>query len=284
MKLVAAAFALFAVSCTTSPSRLDPVVTGGPSGALAPSAASSTSGSDDRLARIERRLDKVTKALDDALGPPLPDPAAMYAVPINAQDPIEGPRGAKVTIVEAYEFLCPYCFMVNPAVEKIRAKYPNDVRVVSKYMVIHGPAAATAGTYACAAAKQGKFTEMKAALWSHLWKTENGRPQAHPEEIANIDAVVATVGLDGGRLAADLDSCKPWLQSGQRELQPVGIHGTPAFFVNGRPLRDNSFGGLDKLVSEELDRASKSTVAAADYYGREVVAKGLTEVKSRFAD
>lgn len=283
MKL-AAAFVLAALGCTTSPSPLDPVVAATPSGPLSSGTPLAGSSGDDRLARIERRLDKVSKALDEALGPPAPDPMAMYAVPINEQDPIEGPRDAKVTIVEAYEFLCPYCFMVSPAVEKVRAKYPNDVRVVSKYMVIHGAPAATAGTYACAAAKQGKFTAMKAALWSSLWKTENGRPQAHPEEIANIDAVVATVGLDGGRLAADLDSCKQWLQSGQRELQPVGIHGTPAFFVNGRPLRDNSFGGLDKLVAEELDRASKSTVAAADYYGHEVVAKGLTEVKSRFAD
>jgi len=284
MKLVAPVFALAAVGCTTSPSRIDPAVAARPSDALASGAASTAPERDDRLARIERRLDKVTKALDEALGPPGPDPAAMYAVPINEQDPIEGPRDAKVTIVEAYEFLCPYCFMVNPAVENIRTKYPNDVRVVSKYMVIHGAPAATAGAYACAAAKQGKFTEMKAALWSALWKTENGRPQAHPEEVANIGAVAATLGLDGRRLTADMDTCKQWLSSGQRELQPVGIHATPSFFVNGRPLRDNSFAALDKLVSEELDKASKSTVAAADYYGREVVAKGLTAVKGRFAD
>jgi protein-disulfide isomerase len=281
MSPVLATFVVTALGCSTSPSRLDGVTS-----AAKPteSAAAGSPDADDRLARVERKLDKVAAALDQALGPAEPDPASMYAVPINEQDPIEGPADAKVTIVEAYEFLCPYCFMVNPAIEQVRAKYPKDVRVVSKYLVIHGPPAATAGTYACAAAKQGKFTEMKAALWSSLWKTENGRPQAHPEEVANLDATAATLGLDRQRLASDLTSCQQWLQSGQRELSPVGVHATPTFFVNGRAARDNSFAGLDKLVTEELAKASNSGIAAADYYGRVVLANGLARVKGRFAD
>jgi protein-disulfide isomerase len=281
MKLVLSTVLVAAIGCTTSPSKLENVtVAAKPSDSPAPSSLDR----DERLARLERRLDKVVAALDQALGPAESDPASMYAVPINEQDPIEGPRDAKVTIVEGYEFLCPYCLLVNPLVEQIRAKYPNDVRVVSKYLVIHGAPAATAGTYACAAAKQGKFAEMKAALWSHLWKTENGRPEARPDEVANLDAVATTLGLDRDRLTADRNACQQWLQSGQRELTAVGVHGTPAFFVNGRPLRGNSFEAFDKLVSEELAKASNSGVAAADYYGRVVIANGLTAVKGRFAD
>jgi len=270
--------ALIGFGCTTAPSRLDPSVK-----AAEPPPQTSLD-RDERLARVERRLDKVIAALDQALGPAEPDPAAMYAVPINAQDPIEGPRDAKVTIVEGYEFLCPYCYLVNPLVEQIRAKYPNDVRVVSKYLVIHGAPAVTAGTYACAAARQGKFTEMKTALWTRLWKTDNGRPEAAPDQVANLDAVATSLGLDHDRLAKDLEGCQQWLQSSQRELAAIGIHGTPAFFVNGRPLRERSFAAFDKLVSEELAKANRSTVAAADYYDREIVGKGLSQVKSRFAD
>ena len=270
--------ALIGFGCTTAPSRLDPSVK-----AAEPPPQTSLD-RDERLARVERRLDKVIAALDQALGPAEPDPAAMYAVPINAQDPIEGPRDAKVTIVEGYEFLCPYCYLVNPLVEQIRAKYPNDVRVVSKYLVIHGAPAVTAGTYACAAARQGKFTEMKTALWTRLWKTDNGRPETAPDQVANLDAVATSLGLDHDRLAKDLEGCQQWLQSSQRELAAIGIHGTPAFFVNGRPLRERSFAAFDKLVSEELAKANRSTVAAADYYDREIVGKGLSQVKSRFAD
>jgi protein-disulfide isomerase len=278
MKLVILAPLLAVLGCSTSPSRLDKAAKA--SAEPAPTAVDR----DDRLARLERRLEKVTATLDQALGPPEPDPSATYAVPINEQDPIEGPRDAKVTIVEGYEFLCPYCYVVNPLVEQIRAKYPKDVRVVSKYLVIHGAPAITAGTYACAAAKQGKFTEMKTALWNRLWKNENGRPQAQPEQATNLDAVATSLGLDHDRLARDLESCQQWLQSSERELGAVGIRSTPSFFVNGRPLRERSFTAFDALVSAELAKANSSTVAAADYYDREVVGKGLKQVKSRFAD
>jgi protein-disulfide isomerase len=259
---------IFALGCSPSPSRLDD-----------PSAPA-----DGRIARLERRLDKVAAALDKALGPAEPDAASVYALPIDDQDPIEGPRQAKVTIVEGYDFLCPYCLMANPTIDKVRAKYPNDVRIVSKYLVVHGTPAATAGTYACAAAKQGKFTEMKTALWNAIWKTENGRPAAHPEEIDKLDQLAASLGLDRARLASAVDGCKTWLSSGEQALGAVGIHGTPAFFVNGRPLRDRSFEGFDKLITEELAKVDRSGVAAADYYNREIVAKGLTRVKARFAD
>src|SRR5512138_875863 len=121
MKLVVYLPLVLAVlGCTTTPSRLDN--TGKPASEAKPPTALDR---DERLARVERRLDKVITALDQALGPPEPDPASTYAVPINELDPVEGPRDAKVTIVEGYEFLCPYCFMVNPLVEQIRAKYPN---------------------------------------------------------------------------------------------------------------------------------------------------------------
>jgi protein-disulfide isomerase len=270
--------ALAVSGCTTTPSRLDHA----PQAVQAPPPA--TLDHDERLAHLERRLDKVVAALDQALGPAEPDPASTYAVPVDPQDPTEGPRDAKVTIVEAYEFLCPYCYMVNPLVEQIRAKYPNDVRVVSKYLVIHGAPAVTAGTYACAAAKQGKFTEMKTALWNHLWKTDSGQPQAQPDQVASLDAVAASLGLDHDKLARDREECQQWFASSQRELGAIGIHGTPSFLVNGRPLRERSLAAFDRLVSEELARANNSKVAAADYYDREIVAKGLKEVKSRFAD
>lgn len=245
---------------------------------------SSSSPSSAQLEKIEHRLDKVTAALDQALGPAEPDPASTYAVPINELDPIEGPRDAKVTIVEGYEFLCPYCFMTNPLVDQIRAKYPHDVRVVSKYLVIHGAPASAAGVYACAAARQGKFEPMKTALWNAVWTSDNGRPQSHPEQLDKLDTLATSVGLAPDRLAKDLETCQSWVQSGSKELGAVGIHGTPAFFVNGRPLRERSFQGFDKLVSEELAKAQHSSVAAADYYDREIVAKGLKKVRGRFED
>jgi protein-disulfide isomerase len=247
-------------------------------------ASCTNTSSDARVARLEHRLDKVVAALDQALPPADPDPAQVYAMPVDQGDPVEGPRDAKITIVEGFDFLCPYCFLVNPVLEQLRAKYPDDVRVVSKYYVIHGAPAVTAAVYACAAAKQGKYTAMKQALWGKLFTLEGGQPRAHADEVAKLDELAAQVGLDPAKLAADSESCRGWVQASQRELAGFGIHSTPAFFVNGRPVRDRSLAGFEKVIAEELAKAEHSDVARADYYDREIVGKGLHKVKGRFED
>ena len=145
-------------------------------------------------------MDQVIGILDQALPPNEPDPNATYSVSIAPADPVQGPADAKVTIVEGFEFLCPYCFMVNPTVEQIIAKYPTDVRLVSKYLIIHGAPAVMPGMAACASAKQGKFKEMKAALWSHFFHMDGQRPAMQQDQVSpdNIEKIAQEAGLDLG--------------------------------------------------------------------------------------
>ncbi len=42
-----------------------------------------------------------------------PDRAKVYAAPIDG-DPVEGKATAKVTIVKAYDYACPYCDRTAP--------------------------------------------------------------------------------------------------------------------------------------------------------------------------
>lgn len=66
---------------------------------------------DDRLSSIETKLDKAPVARPGAAAagqprnarPPGPDPASVYAVPIDGA-PYIGAEHAKITIVEAFEF------------------------------------------------------------------------------------------------------------------------------------------------------------------------------------
>jgi protein-disulfide isomerase len=269
-----------AAACSNAPSKLDGSAA---KPAMKPSPPA-TGDTEARLARLEHKLDKVAGALDQALGPAKPDPAARYAVPIEELDPVEGAKDAKITIVEGYEFLCPYCYLADPVVEQVRAKYGKDVRLVSKYLVIHGAPAVTAGTYACAAAKQGKFTEMKAALWGHLFKLEGQAPRLQQDQLTAIPAIAASIGLDPARLEQDAKTCEGWLAASQRDLMQVGVNSTPAFFVNGRPLPDRSFETFDRVIQEELAKVNASGIASADYYAREIVGKGLKQVASRFED
>jgi len=243
---------------------------------------------ESRLARLERRMDKLVDVIDHALPPPEPDGSSVYSVPIDPRDPQQGPADAKVTIVEGYEFLCPYCYMVNPALDQILAKYPKDVRLVSKYLVIHGAAAIPPGIAACAAAKQGKFKEMKAALWSHLFKMNGSDPEIQTDQVGanNIPRIAQDAGLDTHKLAADMTGdCSTWLQDSLNQFKTLGASATPTFFINGRySAGAMSFEELDKMVGEAIARADQSGVPAASYYDREVVAKGAKRVKGRFED
>jgi protein-disulfide isomerase len=246
---------------------------------------------EGRLARVERRLDKVIQTLEQALPPSEPDPASTYSVRVDAIDPSEGPADAKVTIIEGFEFKCPYCAIVNPTIDQIIAKYPKDVRVVAKYILIHGPSAVPPALAACAAAKQGKYTAMKNGLWNSFFKIENGRPMMQeaatsPEAIKTL---AASLQLDMTKYDADIASneCKGWIQSSREAMGPLGVNGTPAFFVNGRFLNGAvPFEQLDALVKEELAKADKAIAdgtAQKDYYNT-LVKNGLTKVKGRFEE
>lgn len=285
-----------AMGCKDKPSKLDSVMTkkteGDGASASTTPAADLPKDAEGRLERVERRLDKVVAILEQALPPSEPDPETTYAVKVDEIDPIEGPKDAKVTIVEGFEFLCPYCFMVNPTIEKIVEKYPKDVRVVSKYLLIHGQPAVAPGMLACAAGKQGKYAQVKAALWNNLFKMEEGRPKMQQENNTpeSLDKIAAQAGLDVAKAKADMASpeCQAWLTKSRETLSPLGANGTPAFFINGRYVSGaQPFEVFDRLVQEEkakADEAIANGVSASDYYNDRIVAKGVKKVKGRFED
>jgi protein-disulfide isomerase len=273
-------------ACTRQESKLDKVTAEVPKPAAVAPGEPPPGDPGDRLARVERRLEKVISILEGALPPAEPDPSKTYAVPVDAIDPVEGPKDAKVTIVEAFEFLCPYCFMVNPAIDAVVAKYPKDVRVVGKYMVIHGQPAIGPAMIACAAAKQGKYTAVKTALWNTIFKMEGNQPRVQNDQLAvdNLKKVAVAAGADAAKLEAELAGCQQWIQQSQAGLRPLGVNATPSFFVNGRFVRGDA---LDAAVQEAIARADKAIadgVPQDEYYQREIIAKGLTKAKGRFED
>src|SRR5574337_1010309 len=75
---------------------------------------------NERLDRIEKRLDALSRGGGQrGQQRPEPDAKKTYAVPIDG-DPFEGPADAKVTIVKAYDYACPFCDRVRDTMEKIK--------------------------------------------------------------------------------------------------------------------------------------------------------------------
>ena len=222
---------------------------------------------------------------------PEPDKAKTYAVAIDG-DAFEGPATAKVTVVKAYDYACPYCEKVRPTMDELRKKYGDDIRIVYKQLVVHPQIATASALAACAADKQGKFKEVDNLLWDKGFKGRQfdkdvpaaeagGQPTKcwdSPAGCPNVVGFAQEVGLNVDKFKADMKGCQQLIQKDARELQALGVGATPSFFINGRfisgamPLEN-----FLPLVDEELKKASEKIqkgVSAAEYYNQEIVGKG----------
>lgn len=238
---------------------------------------------DAKLDDIVARLDKLEKDLQarPAAGRGMPqrqrmepDPTKVYAVPIDGA-PTKGPENAKVTLVEAFEFACPFCERVNGTIEQLQKDYPNDLKIVYKNFVVHPDVATIPAQAACAAHKQGKYSEMAHLIWEKGFKA--GRNLGRD----NMDKLAAEAGLDANRFKADIDSeeCKKAVQQDQAQLAAVGVRGTPAFYINGRYLSGaQPIENFKRVIDEELKKANERVAQGTtvqDYYKKFVLEQGL---------
>jgi protein-disulfide isomerase len=227
--------------------------------------------------------------------PPRPtaDPSKTYSVPIEGA-PFEGPADAKVTIVKAYEYACPYCEKVRPTMDELKKQYGKDIKIVYKHFVVHPQVATSPALAACAAHKQGKFPAMENILWEKIFKARKfdkdrcwlgGAGAKGAAEAGggpgceNLEMVAKEIGLDLNKFRTDMVECQAIIQRDQKELGTVGVGATPAFFINGRFLSGaQPTPAFQALVDEELKKANEKiasgAVSQADYYKTFVIEKG----------
>ena len=232
-------------------------------------AASACQREDPKVKDLTARLEKAEKRIDQleknprAGAPPRRglDPNTVYTIPVHEDDVIRGNKDAKVTIVEGFDYACPYCASSRPAVQALLAQR-NDIRVVSKQYVVHPQVATIPALAVCAAGRQGKAHELEDAIWKKAWvEVTPGRPKMDATALGQdvIEKMAGELGLDTAKLKADIagDTCKQWLAKQQTELSAVGVSGTPAFFINGRPYQGaRSVEAFSAAVDEELKRKS----------------------------
>lgn len=271
-------------------------------------AAASAVGCKQDTSNLERKIDELTQLVKNmprgggapAGGAqarpsrPEPDRAKTYAVPIEGAA-IEGPATAKITLIKGYEYACPFCEKVRPAMEELKKKYGDDIRFVYKQFVVH-PAVATSPSLAvCAANKQGKFTAMDNAIWEKIFKTRNfdkdategGQAQKcweTPAGCPNLVALANELQLNVEKFKADMKGdCQAQLQKDMRDLQQFGVGATPAFFVNGRFLSGaQPIENFIALIDEELKKANEQIgkgTPAAEYYKQAVLDKGAKSLQ-----
>lgn len=136
--------------------------------------------------------------------------------------PVLGNPKGDVTIVEFFDYNCPYCRQVTANLMRT-VQSDGKIRLILLEFPILGAPSVIAAKAALAADIQGKYSEMHTALMAAETR--------HDE--ASIMGVATRLGLDTKKLKADMET-KPVLErlaTAFRHAEALGLQGTPAFIV-----------------------------------------------------
>lgn len=190
------------------------------------------------------------------------DPDGVFPVPIG-DSPTLGRATAPITIVSFSDFQCPFCVRGHETLTQVRKLYGDKVRVVHK----HSPL--PFHSYAFLAARASVAAQQQEKFWPFL-EGLYGLKAKFDE--ATIMEVAKNAGLDMKRFAAQMNDLEldRSIEEDQRLASALGVNGTPAFFINGRPLQGaQPTLQFRLLIEEELERAGTalaSGVAPEDLY------------------
>lgn len=152
---------------------------------------------------------------------------------------ITGPTDAKITIVEFFDYNCPYCRASIPAIQKYYQTHKN-VRFSFIEFPIKGPSSTIAARAAMAARKQpDKYVAFHFALMSEPEVVDAG----------TVNQVAQKIGLNVIKLNADMASpdIDRALAAAHKLAESAKIDGTPAFVINGK-IREGSVD--DKILAQ----------------------------------
>ena len=136
--------------------------------------------------------------------------------------PTAGNPEGDVTLVEFFDYRCPYCKQVEPSLEAL-LREDRKLRFVFKEFPVLGPVSVTAAKAALAARKQGKYDAVHRALMAL---------KGHFEE-PEVFQTVAAVGVDLDRLKRDMAApdIERMLKANASLADSLDIRGTPGFVI-----------------------------------------------------
>jgi protein-disulfide isomerase len=216
---------------------------------------------DEQLAKAKALVAKgVPKAkvydelMKDAKGPPPPEKKEIPAP--DAQSPVKGPAGAKVTIQVFSEFQCPFCKRVEPTLAELEKEFGGKIKFVWRHMPLPFHADAPLASQAAqeAFAQKGNATFWK--FHDKLFEAQGSGDDALKRP--NLEKFAQELGLDMDKFKAALDSGKhkAKVDADMKIGNDAGINGTPAFVINGYYLSGaQPAAAFKKLINRALKDA-----------------------------
>ena len=142
----------------------------------------------------------------------------------DAAIPAAGNAYGDITIVEYFDYQCPYCRKISPDLAKV-VREDGHVRLVFKDWPIFGGVSIYAARLTLASRYQDKFAEAHEALISLKEKLSE----------AKVDAALSAAGIDLARAKADLAAKRTEIDAvlarNHEQATGLGFQGTPAFII-----------------------------------------------------
>jgi protein-disulfide isomerase len=180
----------------------------------------------------------------------------------EAGDPLAvGEQDAPVLAIVFSDFQCPFCAAFSRDVlPELADRYVDDgtLRVEWRDLPMLGEESRTAAIGARAAAEQGAFWELHDEIFAV--ERERNAGELAPDELV---AMADDLGLDTERFTRDLtdDQLAAAVDADLQLARSLGITGTPAFLLNGRPLMGGHPVEVFEAAIEEL--AAEAEAAGA---------------------
>jgi protein-disulfide isomerase len=173
----------------------------------------------------------------------------------DPRDPFVGPKNAKVTVVQFFDYRCPHCKAeAAPGVMAMMKKYP-DVKFVFKELPIFGGTSQLAARTALSVWREnpGDYLTVYRTMMDDQTLDESVNDPAGAAKIKDaIDGVVKANGLDVAateKLGASDDVSKQ-LADVQRLAAELGVEGTPGFVIGDTLVRGADMEQVDKLIAK----------------------------------
>jgi protein-disulfide isomerase len=153
----------------------------------------------------------------------------------------KGAAKPDVTLVEFFDYACPYCKASNPHIDRL-VQEDKGLRVVYRELPILGPDSVVSARLSLAASKAGRFNQFHDTLWAA------GRPSAETNAVAAKAASISPQPTSDPAFEAELR--RNFQLAGQ-----LGATGTPLFIVGNRVMNSAvSYDVLKKAIADARER------------------------------
>ena len=171
----------------------------------------------DALRAAQKKLD--AEALEEARRVIIEKHDELFADP---DDLVQGDPKGDATIVEFFDYRCPYCKEVEPSLEALVKQDPK-LRIVYKEFPILGEPSVFATHVALASRRHGKYPEFHRAMMAAKGEIDDDK----------VMKIAASVGLDPAVIKAELASpeIERIIRANYALGDLLGLQGTPGIVI-----------------------------------------------------